>query len=244
MLTEKEIERYGRQIMMFGEKGQELLRDATVLIAGAGGLGSPVAIYLAAAGIGKIRIVDFDSVEESNLNRQILHWDHDIGRMKVKSAREKIEQLNPDIRIETMTARIEENNIMEIVADADIIVDAMDNYDTRFLLNSAAISMGIPMVHGAVHGFHGQITTIVPGDTPCLSCLFPTSPPKELFPIVGATAGVIGTMQANEVIKYLTGSGKLLAGQMLIWNGAEGRTEVITIRPNPACTRCSHLQEK
>ncbi|ACL16647.1 HesA/MoeB/ThiF family protein [Methanosphaerula palustris] len=231
-------------MLIFDEDGQERLKQATIVIAGAGGLGSPVAVYCAAAGIGRIVLIDKDTVDLSNLNRQILHSTPDIGRRKVISAEEKLQALNPDIEVVAIHETIDAGNIGDLVGDADGIVDAMDNYPIRFLLNQTALSKGIPLFHGAIRGFHGQATTIVPGETPCLSCIFPHAPPKEVFPVVGVTPGIIGMIQAGEVIKYLTGTGTLLAGRLLLWDGLNSRTEEITVAANPHCEVCGSPQKE
>ena len=176
MITEEEQKRYHRQILMLGEAGQEKLKAARVLIAGAGGLGTVISLYLAAAGVGPLRIVDCDVVEASNLNRQILHWGGDIGRPKTASASEKLAALNPLIRVEEVAGRIDETSIDAITKECDLIVDAMDNFPTRYLLNRTAVRKGIPFIHGAVRGLFGQATTVLPGKTPCLRCIFPRKP--------------------------------------------------------------------
>jgi molybdopterin/thiamine biosynthesis adenylyltransferase len=241
MFSERELERYKRQIMLFGEDGQERLKKAHIFIAGAGGLGSPVSIYLAVAGVGTITIVDMDVVDQTNLNRQILHFDRDIGKKKTASAEEKLRELNPDITVNAIDVRIEESNAANLIGKADGIVDAMDNYPTRYLLNAVAIAKEIPLFHGGIRGFYGQATTIIPGTTPCLKCIFPKAPPKEVFPVVGVTPGIIGTIQANEVIRYLLGSGNLLTGRLFIWDGMEARAEEICVERNPACEACSGM---
>ncbi|APH38307.1 HesA/MoeB/ThiF family protein [Methanohalophilus halophilus] len=241
MLTAADKELYGRQVMMIGEDGQEKLKGATVLVAGCGGLGSPVLHYLAVAGIGHIRLIDKDTVELSNLNRQILHWHRDIGKAKSQSAEEKLAELNPNIRLEAFNTEINAENVDELIQGADIIVDALDNYETRMLLNRAAIRQSVPLVHGAVHGFHGQLTTVIPGKTPCIECLIPEKPPKEVFPIIGCTAGVVGTMQANEVIKYLLGEEGLHTGHIVMWDGKNGTLEKMRICRRPDCPECGHL---
>jgi molybdopterin-synthase adenylyltransferase len=238
MLSTRERERYKRQMMLFGDEGQERLKKAHIFIAGAGGLGSPIAIYLAVAGIGTITIVDMDTVDQSNLNRQILHMDRDIDKKKTVSAIEKLREYNPDIAINAIDTTISESNIHELVGRADGIVDAMDNYPVRYLLNRTALEKKIPFFHGAIRGFYGQATTVLPGKTPCLECIFPKAPPREVFPVVGVTPGVIGTIQATEVIKYLTKSGELLAGRLLIWDGLAATVEEIAIEKNPACAAC------
>jgi molybdopterin-synthase adenylyltransferase len=238
MLSERERERYKRQILLFGDDGQERLKKSHIFIAGAGGLGSPVSIYLAVAGVGEITIVDMDSVDLSNLNRQILHFDRDVGKKKTISAIEKLQELNPDITVNAIDITITADNIHELVGRADGIVDAMDNYPIRYLLNRVALEKKVPFFHGGIRGFHGQATTIIPGRTPCLECIFPKAPPKEVFPVVGATPGVIGTVQATEVIKYLAKQGELLAGRLLIWDGLSATTEEIRIERVPACPAC------
>jgi len=238
MLSERECERYKRQILLFGEEGQERLKRAHIFIAGAGGLGSPVAIYLAVAGVGTITIVDMDSVDLSNLNRQILHTDRDVGKKKTVSAIAKLRGYNPDITVNAIDTAITADNVSDLVGRADGIVDAMDNFPTRYLLNGTAIEKKIPLFHGAIRGLYGQATTILPGRTPCLACIFPKAPPKEVFPVVGATPGVIGTVQATEVIKYLTKGGGLLAGRLLIWDGQEAHAEELAVERNPACPVC------
>ncbi len=238
MITPAERKRYGRQILMIGEEGQEKLKSACILVAGAGGLGTVIALYLAAAGVGHLRIVDCDTVDMSNLNRQILHWSGDVGRRKTDSAKEKLAALNPLIRIEELSCRIDEENVGELTRGCGVIVDAMDNFPTRYLLNKTAVGLRIPFVHGAVRGLFGQVTTVIPGETPCLSCLFPAAPPPELFPIIGATCGVIGSIEASEAIKLLTGQGKPLAGRLLLWDGAAGGTDSLAIERNPCCPVC------
>lgn len=243
-LSVDERSRYSRQILIFDEEGQECLKQSTIVIAGAGGLGSPVAVYCAAAGVGRIVLIDRDVVDLSNLNRQILHATPDIGRRKVISAEKKLQALNPDVEVVAIHDTIDAENIGNLVGDADGIVDAMDNYPIRFLLNRTAHEKGIPLFHGAVRGFHGQATTIVPGKSPCLSCIFPHAPPAEVFPIVGVTAGIIGMIQAGEVIKHLTGTGALLTGRLLLWDGLNSRTEEISVSANPHCPICGSPQKE
>lgn len=241
MLSERERERYKRQMLLFGDEGQERLKKAHIFIAGAGGLGSPVSLYLAVAGIGTITIIDMDVVDQGNLNRQILHFDRDIGKKKSVSAEEKLTAINPDITVHAIDTRIDGTNAARLIGNADGIVDAMDNYPTRYLLNDIAIQKEIPLFHGAIRGFYGQATTIIPGKTPCLKCIFPKAPPMEVFPVVGATPGVIGTVQATEVIKYLLGSGELLANRLFIWDGLAGRAEEIYAERSPCCPACGGL---
>jgi adenylyltransferase/sulfurtransferase len=239
MLTHEETERYQRQILLFGDKGQQALKDSAVLIAGAGGLGSPVAYYLAVAGVGHIRIVDHDRVERSNLNRQILHREQDIGVPKVDSAQEKLEEMNPDIAIDARKTTIDARTIPALLKGVDVIVDAMDNYPTRYILNRAAVHRRIPLMHGAIHGFCGQATTIIPGESACLRCLFPHPPPPERFPVVGVAPGIIGLIQAHEALKYLLGIGTLLENRLLLWDGLSCTIEEIPFARNPGCEDCA-----
>jgi adenylyltransferase/sulfurtransferase len=222
-----------------GEAGQEKLKKAKVFIAGAGGLGSPAAIYLAAAGIGTLRLADHDTVEPSNLNRQVLHWEEDIGRRKVDSAAEKLRKLNPRIKIETIWDTITESNILKLIGDSDLIVDAMDNLPTRYILNKAAMVKGIPFFHGAVYGFEGRAMTVIPGKSACLNCLYHNvKVPKEKFPVIGVTPAVIGCIQATEVIKYLTGLGELLTNRILNYDALRMRFTEFTIKRDPHCDHC------
>ena len=232
-------ERYERQIPLLGEGGQERIRDANVFIAGAGGLGSPSAIYLAAAGIGKIVIADFDTVDPSNLNRQILHWDGDVARMKADSAREKLEKINPDVEIEVIAEKIDEDNASELVGGSDLIVDAMDNFRARYLLNKVAIARNLLLFHGAVHGFVGQATTIIPGETACIRCIFPNDPQEGFFPIIGATCGVVASIQVTEVLKYISRTGILAANRLLHWDGATTTISEIPVERDPGCVDCT-----
>jgi adenylyltransferase/sulfurtransferase len=243
MLSEREHERYKRQIMLFGNEGQELLKKAHIFVAGAGGLGSPVTLYLAVAGVGTLTVVDRDEVDRSNLNRQILHYDCDIGRRKTESAEEKLHAINPDIRIRIIDTTIEEDNVAGLVGKADGIVDAMDNYLTRYLLNDVAIKKKIPLFHGAVRGFYGQATTIIPGQTACLACIFPKAPPEEVLPVIGVTPGIIGTVQATEVLKYLLKRGDLLKNRLFLWDGMQAHAEEINMEKNPSCAVCGFLWE-
>ena len=189
MLTEYDLVRYRRQIMLFGEEGQRRLKAARLFVGGAGGLGSPVCTYLAVAGVGHLRIVDFDQVELSNLNRQILHWDEDVGKLKVESARAKLTRINPSIEIEVSSQKIDESNVESLVGEADGIVDCMDNFPTRYLLNKTAIRRRIPFFHAAIHGFEARVITFVPGETACFRCLFHQGPaPERCLPRGGGGA--------------------------------------------------------
>jgi len=243
MLTEDERERYDRQIRIreIGDDGQEKLKRAKVVIAGSGGLGSPAAIYLAAAGVGTIRIVDHDRVELSNLNRQILHWDNDIGRNKVDSAAEKLSQLNQGVKIEAVEEMINEANVSQLVAGFDLIVDGLDNLPTRYLLNKAAIENNIPFVHGTVYGLEGRVMTIIPGKTACLKCVYRELIPPGKCPAIGVIPAVIGCIQATEVIKYIMGIGKLLTNRLLIYDGLNMKFTELAVKRDPNCEHCGHL---
>jgi len=246
MLTPKERERYDRQILIkdIGETGQEKLKGAKVLIAGSGGLGSPISLYLAAAGVGRIRIVDHEEVDLSNLNRQILHWEKDIGRKKVDSAREKLLGLNPDVTIEPVRETITEDNVFRLAAGFDLIVDAMDNFPTRYLLNRSAIENNIPFFHGAVNGFEGRAMTIIPGKTTCLRCMYRGPVLKEKFPVIGVAPAVIGSIQATEVIKYIVRVGELLTNRLLVYDGLNLTFTEFKVAKNPNCEHCGHLTTK
>ena len=246
MLTPSERERYDRQIMIgeIGEEGQEKLKRSRVFIAGAGGLGSPIAIYLTAAGVGTIRMVDHDQVALSNLNRQVLHWEEDVGRKKVDSAREKLRNLNRAVEIEAIAETITEGNVSKLVSGCDVIVDAMDNLPTRYILNRCAVENGLPFFHGAVNGFEGRVMTVIPGKTACLRCMYRGPVPQEKFPVIGVAPAIIGTIQATEVIKYLLGIGKLLTNRLLIYDGLKVTFSEFTINKNPDCDQCGSLVKK
>jgi len=243
MLTPDEQQRYDRQIMIpgFGEAGQEKLKQAKVVIAGSGGLGSPAAIYLAAAGVGTLRIIDHDKVELSNLNRQVLHWEKDIARSKVKSAAEKLSQLNSSIAIETIAETINEVTVRAMVAGFHIIIDALDNLPTRFLLNRAALALGIPFIHGAVYGLEGRVMTVLPGTSACLRCLYRGVPPREKFPVLGTTPAVIGCIQATEAIKLITGIGTPLSNRLLIYDGLKMTFTELNVHRNQNCEHCGDV---
>lgn len=234
-------ERYQRQILIegLGESGQRKLREATVFIAGAGGLGSPAAYYLAAAGVGRIRIGDSDRVELSNLNRQILHSEERIGTPKALSAARTLQGFNSAITVEGIETRITAETAAELFSGADIILDCLDNVETRYILNRYARDTGTPIVHGGINGLAGQMTLIIPGKTPCLGCLFPFAPAKMTIPVLGAAAGVIGSLQAIEAVKYLTGTGRTAENRLIFFDGSDGGFETIPMERNPRCPHCS-----
>lgn len=246
MFSESELKRYNRQIIMegWGEETQKKLKNSTIFIAGAGGLGSPVSIYLAVAGIGNIRICDFDSPDWPNLNRQILHNHTRIGINKAVSAKQTLEELNPDINVTALTDKIDSQNVDELVGGSDLIIDCMDNFPTRYVLNESAIRKNIPLVYGSIWGMEGRLSFINPPETPCLRCMFPEPPPSEIFPVVGATPGVIGCLQAMEAIKFLTGIGGNLKGKILIWGGKNVEFKTYKTYKDPECATCSKIHVK
>ena len=246
-LTTEQIERYSRQIMVpdLGGKGQIRLRQARVLVVGAGGLGSPAAYYLAAAGIGTMGLIDPDRVELSNLQRQILHSTPDIGRTKVESASAKLGHLNPEVDIHIYPVRLEEENASEIFSDYDFIVDGSDNFATKFLVNDTAIKLGIAFSHAGIVRLQGQTMTVIPRKSACYRCLFKEPPPPEEIlscqqaGILGAVAGTIGSVQATEAIKYLTGFEEgLLTDRLLTYDAKSMKFYDVEIKKDPACAAC------
>ena len=241
---ESGFERYSRQIAIpgFGEAGQRKLEAAHVVVAGLGGLGSAASIYLVAAGVGHLTLIDAQRVELSNLNRQVLHWSPDVKRLKIESAMEKLHAMNPSVSIEAKAEKITWKNVDKLLRNADVVVDGMDNYQTRYLLNETCVRLHKPFVHGAVEGLTGQFTTIMPGDGPCLRCIIPKPPPKKrAFPVLSTTPGIIGCLQAMETIKLLTGMGEPLIGRMLFFDGQRASFEEIEIRRDPNCPVCGGM---
>lgn len=244
--TDEQIKRYSRHIILpqVGGKGQKRLLASKVLIIGTGGLGSPSALYLAAAGIGKIGLVDFDDVEISNLQRQILHSTKDIGKPKVNSGKEKLNALNPDVEIITYKAKLTSQNILEVIKDYDVVLDGSDNFPTRYLVNDACVLSNKPLVHAGIFRFDGQAITIIPHKGPCYRCLFPEPPPPGLVPscqeagILGAVAGVIGVVQAIEALKFLLGIGDLLIGKLLIFNALNSSFRTVKVPKDKNCPVC------
>lgn len=240
-LTAKDLLRYQRQVLYsgFGEEGQNRLKSSHIVIAGVGGLGSPAAIYSACAGVGHIKIIDHDSVELSNLNRQILHWDENIGEKKVFSAAAKLTRLNPGVEFTPVCESITEGNVGSIIQGADAVIDCMDNLETRFILNEACVSSGIPFIHGAVHGLDGEITTIMPGETACLACIYPELPDRGgAVPVFGVTPALIASLQIMETIKLLAGMGNLLTGRMLYVAGETMEFTTAKINRRQDCRVC------
>ena len=243
MLTPEEKQRYDRQILIPGicEAGQEKIKKARVVIAGTGGLGSPIALYLTAAGVGTLRIIDNDKVELSNLNRQILHWDKDVSKSKTASAYDKLTKLNKNVNLETVHITIDDSNAAQLTEGFDVIVDAMDNLSTRFLLNKAAVKHKVPFIHGAVSGMEGRAMTVIPGKSACIKCLYHAAPPKIKFPVLGTTPAVIGAIEATEVIKYITGIGTLLTNRLLIYDGLNMKFTELKVIRDINCEHCGDV---
>ena len=244
-LNVQEKERYCRQMLMpgWGLEAQLRLKQSRVFIAGAGGLGSPASMYLAAAGIGTLRICDCGSLELSNLNRQLLHDDSRIGWNKAISAKATLERLNPDITVEALPDKITAETVAALIDKADLIVDCLDNFPTRHIINEYGVNNGIPIIHAGVYGMQGQITFIKAPETPCLWCIS-AGAPAAVFPIVGATAGVIGCLEALEAIKYLSGIGANLMGRLLIWDGEKVEFMDLPQKKIADCPVCGHLNKK
>jgi sulfur-carrier protein adenylyltransferase/sulfurtransferase len=239
--------RYSRHLLIpeVGEQGQLKLLDSKILLIGAGGLGSPASLYLAAAGVGRIGIVDADVVDESNLQRQIVHSTERLGESKVDSAKRTIEALNPDVQVVAYKERLTSENVERILADGwDVIVDGADNFPTRYLVNDASVWHDIPVVHGSIYRFEGQVTVFKPGAGPCYRCLFPTPPPPELAPscaeggVLGVLPGVIGSLQTNEALKLALGIGEPLVGRLLLFDALAAEFNEVKLRRDPECPVC------
>ena len=245
-LTEQQIERYSRHIILeeIGGAGQEKLLSSKVLIVGAGGLGSPAALYLAACGIGTIGIIDGEKVDLTNLQRQIIHYTSDVGVEKVKSAGNKIRAINPDVTVKTYHQLAKADNIREIIRDYDFVIDCTDNFGSKFLINDACYFEKIPFSHAGVLKFYGQLITVLPGKTACYRCVFNAPPPAGAVPscsqagVLAVLPGVIGTLQATEAIKYLLGLGKLLTNTLLRYDALEMEFRAVKLNRNPNCSLC------
>ena len=246
-LTPAQQSRYSRHLLIpeVGTNGQSKLLESKVLMIGAGGLGSPAALYLAAAGVGTLGIVDFDVVEASNLQRQVIHSTDRLGVKKVDSARQTIEALNPDVKVVTYDEMLLADNVQRLIQGYDVILDGTDTFETRYLLNDAAVAAGIPVAHASVFRFEGQLTTFVPYEGPCYRCLYPTPPPPELAPgcsvagVLGVVPGIMGMLQANEVLKVLLGIGDPLVGRLLLFDALDGSFSELRLNRDPKCPTCS-----
>ncbi len=247
VLTDAQKQRYSRHLLIpeVGSEGQGRLLDSKVLLIGAGGLGSPAALYLAAAGVGTLGIVDFDVVDVSNLQRQILHTTERVGERKVESARRSIQALNPETTVVAHEEMLTTDNVERIIAGYDVILDGTDTFETRYALNDAAVAAGIPVVHASVFRFEGQLTVFRPSDGPCYRCLYPTPPPPELAPgcsvagVLGVVPGSMGMLQANEVLKLLLGIGEPLVGRLLLFDALETSFTELRLKRDPGCPVCS-----
>jgi molybdopterin/thiamine biosynthesis adenylyltransferase/rhodanese-related sulfurtransferase len=246
-LTNEQKQRYSRHLLIpeVGSEGQAKLLDSKVLLIGAGGLGSPAALYLAAAGVGTIGIVDFDVVDASNLQRQVLHGTDRIGEKKVESARRTLQNLNPDVRVVGHDEMLVADNVERLIDGYDVILDGTDTFETRYIVNDAAVAAHIPVVHASVFRFEGQLTTFVPYEGPCYRCLYPTPPPPELAPgcsvagVLGVVPGIMGLLQANEVLKLLLGIGDTLVGRLLLFDALDSSFTELKLKRDPNCPVCS-----
>jgi molybdopterin/thiamine biosynthesis adenylyltransferase/rhodanese-related sulfurtransferase len=245
-LSNEEIRRYGRHLIMpeFGLDGQRRLKASSILLIGTGGLGSPLALYLAAAGVGRLGLVDYDTVDESNLQRQIIHGVSSIGKSKIESAEKRILDINPNVRIDKYEVPLTSENALEILEPYDVIIDGTDNFPTRYLVNDACVKLGKPNVYGSILRFEGQLSVFYAKEGPCYRCMFPEPPPPGLVPscaeggVLGVLPGTIGTMQATEAIKLITGIGDPMVGRMLLYDALEMSFMTIKVRKNPNCPVC------
>ena len=245
-LTRDQILRYSRHLIIpeIGVEGQEKLLNAKILLVGAGGLGSPLGLYLAAAGVGRLGIVDFDKVDFTNLQRQIIHRTEDVGRLKVESAKERINAINPDVQVTTYNTRLTRENILDILKDYDLAIDGTDNFQTRYLVNDACVFQKKPNVYGSIFRFEGQSTVFYPFKGPCYRCLFPEPPPPGMVPscaeggVLGVLPGIVGTIQATEGIKLITGQGEPLIGRLLLFNALKMQFRTVAIKRDPDCPVC------
>jgi adenylyltransferase/sulfurtransferase len=245
-LTLDEVKRYSRHLIIpeIGMTGQKRLKNARVLVVGAGGLGSPALLYLAAAGVGTLGVIDFDVVDESNLQRQIIHGQADIGRLKAESARDSIAQVNPFVNVQVHTEALSNDNVLEIFSGYDLIVDGTDNFATRYMVNDACVLLGKPYVWGSIYRFDGQASVFWAEYGPCYRCLYPDPPPPGMVPscaeggVLGVLCASIGSIQVNEAIKLLTGVGESLAGRLMIYDALEMTYRTVRVRKDPECAIC------
>ena len=245
-LSQEEILRYSRHLIIpdVGVQGQRRLKAARVLMVGAGGLGSPIGLYLAAAGVGTLGIVEFDTVDMTNLQRQVLHGTKDVGRKKVDSARERIADLNPNVKVVPHETRLTSDNALEIIREYDLVVDGTDNFQTRYLVNDACVLLGKPNVYGSIFRFEGQSTVFCTADGPCYRCLYPEPPPPGMVPscaeggVLGILPGLLGLVQATETVKLITGIGETLAGRLLLVDALRMQFRTVKLRKDPRCPAC------
>ena len=246
VLDESQRDRYSRHLILpeVGEAGQTKLLDSKVLCIGAGGLGSPALLYLAAAGVGTVGVVDSDVVEANNLQRQVIHNTDRLGVSKAESARETLTKINPDVKVEIHPFRLEAGNARELMSDYDVVVDGSDNFDTRYVVNDAAVPLRKPVVHGSIFRFEGMVSTFVPFEGPCYRCLYPEAPPAELAPtcseagVLGVLPGIVGSLEASEALKLIVGYGEPLIGRLLIFDAQTTRFSEVKVRRDPACPTC------
>ena len=246
VLDASQRDRYSRHLILpeVGEAGQAKLLDAKVLSIGAGGLGSPALLYLAAAGVGTLGVVDSDIVEANNLQRQVIHNTDRLGVLKAESAKETLTKLNPDVKVEVHPFRLEAGNARELMSDYDVIVDGSDNFDTRYVVNDAAVPLGKPVIHGSIFRFEGMVSTFVPFEGPCYRCLYPEAPPAELAPtcseagVLGVLPGIVGSLEASEALKLIVGYGEPLVGRLLIFDAQTTRFSEVKVRRDPSCPTC------
>lgn len=251
-LTNDEIRRYGRHLIMpeFGMEGQKRLKASSVLLIGTGGLGSPLALYLTAAGVGRIGLVDYDTVDESNLQRQIIHGISTVGVSKIESAARRMRDLNPDIQIDKYEVPLTSDNALQLIEPYDVVIDGTDNFPTRYLVNDACVKLGKPNVYGSILRFEGQLSVFYAKEGPCYRCMFPEPPPPGLVPncaeagVLGVLPGTIGTMQATEAIKLITGIGEPMVGRMMLYDALEMSFTTIKVRKNPNCPVCGIPHEQ
>ncbi|MEE9592933.1 MAG: molybdopterin-synthase adenylyltransferase MoeB, partial [Thermoplasmata archaeon] len=245
-LTQEEIKRYSRHLILpeVGLEGQETLRRSSALIVGVGGLGAPLGMYLTAAGVGRLGLVDFDAVDESNLQRQVLFDTNDLARPKLKAAQERLEALNPGVQVETHEVRLTSDNALDILGDYDVIIDGTDNFPTRYLVNDASVLLGKPNVYGSIFRFEGQVSVFDASQGPCYRCLYPEPPPPGLVPscaeggVLGVLPGIVGSLQANEALKILLGKGETLVGRLLLFDAMKMSFRELKLRKDPGCPVC------
>ncbi len=246
LLSNEEVLRYSRHLIMpeVGLQGQEKLKQASVLLIGAGGLGSPLGLYLAAAGIGRLGLVDFDVVDSSNLQRQVIHSTASVGRPKVDSAAERIAQINPNVKVETHKERVSSENILGLLKNYDIVIDGTDNFPTRYLVNDAAVMLGKTNIYGSIFRFEGQVTVFKPKEGPCYRCLYPEAPPPGMVPscaeggVLGILPGTVGLIQATEAVKVILGKGRPLVGRLMLYNALEMTFRELKVKRDPNCPLC------